>query len=202
MKYSAQICTVSGSYASHNTFPSWNHNAILQETDVGFHHSIAFHSTTGVFNADADGGNTTIGRLLRGREFPATRCFLRLEDRDARQDKALEALLLIQATAGWQGIACPLGHALSRGLSFTGVAQEAPMTGLGDHAEVLARVTLLLATVIFLLVLGIFRAVDRSLRTIMPTRGDTGTSSVRLAASITAHSSAFRAGSHSWCASA
>jgi hypothetical protein len=172
-------------------------NAILQETDVGFHHSIAYHSTTGVFNADADGGNTTIGRLLRRSEFPATRCVLRLEDRDARQDKALEALILIQATAGWQGIACQLCNALISGLYFTGVAQEAHMTGLGDHGEVFARVTLLLATVIFLLVLGIFRAVDRSLSTIMPTRGDTGTPSVRLAASIIAQSSALRAGSSS-----
>jgi hypothetical protein len=146
-------------------------NAILQETDCIFHDPIAFHPTHGMFNADAHGGNTTIGRLLRRREFPATRCVLRLDDRDARQDKALEALLLIQATAGWQGIACQLGHALISGLSFTGVAQAADVTGLGDHEEVFDRVALFLAAVVFLLFLGIGRAMDRSLRAIMPKRG-------------------------------
>jgi hypothetical protein len=146
-------------------------NAILQETDCIFHHPIAFHPTNGVFNADSNGGNTTIGRWLRRREFPATRCFLRLDDRDARQKKSLEALILIQATAGWQGIACQLCNALISGLSFTGVAQEADVTGLVDHEEVFDRVALFLAAVVFLLFLGIGRAMDRSLSAIMPKRG-------------------------------
>ena len=177
-------------------------NAILQETDFVFHNPIAFHPTNGVFNADSDGGNTTVGRFLRWSELPAMRCFLRLDDRDARQEKSLEALLLIQATAGWQGIACQLCNALIRGLSFTGVAQEAHVTGLVDHEEVFERVTLLLATVIFLLVLGICRAVDGSFGTIMKKRAVVGPASVRFAASSVAKSSAVRAGSNSWCASA
>jgi hypothetical protein len=177
-------------------------NAILQETDFIFHNPIAFHPTNGVFNADSDGGNTAIGRFFRRSEFPATRCFLRLEDRDARQEKSLEALILIQAAAGWQGIACQLCHALIRGLSFIGVAQEANVTRLSDHEEVFERVTLLLATVIFLLVLGIFRAVDRSLSTIMPTRGVVDLPSVACVLNIAAHSSAVRAGSSSWSAKA
>ena len=65
---------------------TWFHDgitkAILQETDVVFHHPIAFHPTNGMLNAAADGGNTTIGRLLRRSEFPATRCFLGVDDRD------------------------------------------------------------------------------------------------------------------------
>jgi hypothetical protein len=176
--------------------------AILQETDVVFHNPIAFHSTHGVFNADSDGGDPTIGRFLKRRAFPATRGFLRLEDRDARQDKTLEALILIQASAGWQGIACQLCPALIRGLSFTGVAQEAHLTGLVDHEEVVERVTRLLATVIFLLVLGVFRAVDGSFGPIMQKRAVVGPASVRFAASRVAQSSTVRAGSHSWCASA
>jgi hypothetical protein len=158
-------------------------NAILQETNFVFHNPIAFHPTNGVFNADSDGGYTTSGRLLRRSEFPATRGFLRLDDRNARQVKSLEALILIQATAGWQGIACQLCHALIRGLSFTGMAQEAHLTGLVDHEEVFERVTLLLATVIFLLVLGIFRAVDGSFGPIMKKRGVVDPASVRFAAS-------------------
>jgi hypothetical protein len=177
-------------------------NAILQETNVVFHNPIAFHPTNGVFNAGSNGGHTTIGRLLRRSELPATRCFLGLEDRDPRQEKSLEALILIQATAGWQGIACQLCHALIRGLSVTGVAQATHVTGLVDHEEVFARVTLLLATVIFVLVLGIFWAVDGSFGLIMKKRALVGPASVRFAASSVAQSSAVRAGSNSWCASA
>src|SRR6266498_1616391 len=177
-------------------------NTILQETDYIFHNPITFHPTNGVFNADSDGGDTTIGRFLRRSEFPATRCFLRLEDRDARQDKALEALILIQATAGWQGIACQLCNALIRGLSFTGVAQEAHVTGLVDHEEVFERVTLLLATIIVLLLFGIGRAVDRTFGTIMPKRGGVALPSVACVLNIAANSSAVRAGSSSWSAKA
>ena len=71
------------------------------------------------------------------------------------------------------------------------------MTGLGDHEEVGARVTRLLTAVVVLLVLGIGWTVDGSFRTIMPNRGDKGAPSVRLAANISAHSSALRAGSKS-----
>jgi hypothetical protein len=177
-------------------------NAILQEADGVFHNPIAFHPTNSVFNADADGGNTTIGRLLKRSEFPTTRCFLRLQDRDPRQEESLEALILIQATAGGQGIACQLCNALIGGLAFTGVAQEAHVTGLVDHEDIFERVTLFLATVIFLLVLGIFRAVDGSFGTIMKKKAVWGPASVRFAASSVAKSSAVRAGSNSWCASA
>src|SRR2546422_927143 len=83
--------------------------------------------------ANTGGGNTTIGCLLRRGEFRSTRGFLGLEDGNARQVKSLEALILIQATAGWQGIACQLCHALIRGLPFTSIAQEAHVTGLVDH---------------------------------------------------------------------
>ena len=57
------------------------------------------------------------------------------------------------------------------------------VTGLIDHEEVFERVTRLLATVIFLLVLGIFRAVDRTFGPIMKKRAVVGPASVRFAAS-------------------
>jgi hypothetical protein len=176
-------------------------NTIFQETDFLFHNPLAFHPTNRMFNADSERGTTTMGRVLRRREFPATRGFLRLDDRDAWQEKPLEALLLIQATAGWQGRACQLRNALIRGPPFIGMAPEAHVTGLVAHEEVFARVTLLLAIVIVLLVLGIFRAMDGSCGPIMKTRAVAGPASVRFAASSMAKSSAVRAGSHSWCAS-
>ena len=85
---------------------------VLQKADFVLHDPVAFHPTNGVFNADSEGGNTTIRRLLRGREFSSKRLFLGLDDRDVMQAEALEALILIQLAARWQGIPRQLCHAL------------------------------------------------------------------------------------------
>ena len=111
-----------------------------------------------MFDPDADGRDPTVRRFLRGREFPSTRCFLGLEDRDPIQEESLEALILIQAAARWQGLARQLCQALIRRFAFSGVAHE-------------AQVTRLLATVILLLRCGICRAVDRTCGAIMPKWG-------------------------------
>ena len=170
-------------------------NAIFQEADFVFHDSVAFHPTNGMFNTNSDGGNTAIDRFLRRSKLSARRGFLRLKDRDTMQDKSLEALILIQATAGWQGIACQLGHALIRGFAFTGMAQEAHVTRLVEHEEVVERVTLLLATIKLLLLFGIFRAVDRTFSAIMPKRGVLDLPSAVCGATIAANSADVRAGS-------
>ena len=78
--------------------------------------------------------------------------------------------LSIQVAARWQGIACQLCQTFIRCFTFISRTQEAHVTGLMDHDEVLKRVTLLLATVILLL-LGIFGALNRTFGSIMPKRG-------------------------------
>jgi GNAT superfamily N-acetyltransferase len=177
----------------HNGVP----NPVLQEADFVFHDSIAFHPANGMFDADADGRDPTIGRFFRGREVPSTRCFLGLEDRDPILEESLEALLLIQTAARWQGIARQLRQALIRRFAFTSVAQEANVTRLSDHEEVFERVALLLATVILLLLFGICRAVDRTFGAIMPKRGVVDLPSVACVSNIAANSAAVRAGSSS-----
>ncbi len=175
---------------------------VLQEVDVVLHDSVAFHPTDGVFDPDADGRDPTIRRLLRGREFPSTRCFLRLDDRDVMQAESLEALILIQTAARWQGIPSQLYQALIRGFAFIGVAQKAHVTRLSDHEEVFERGALLLATIVFLWLFGICRAVDRTLGTIMPKRGMVDLPSVACGLNIAANAAAVRAGSRSWSAKA
>jgi hypothetical protein len=91
-----------------------------------------------------------------------------------------------------------IGNALVRHLAFIGRTQETHVTGFIDHEEVFDRVACLLATVILLQVLGIFRAVDGALCTIMPKRGEMDLSFVCVAVSRVANSSAVRAGSKSW----
>ena len=126
-----------------------------------------------------------------------TGLWLRLDDRDPRARIALEPHVVIETTAPWEGIAFQSRQACIVRLPCIGGTQETPRTSRSDPEAVVERLALLLAAVGVLLVLGSGGAVARSLRTIMPTRGATGTPSVRLAASLTAQSSAFRAGSSS-----
>jgi len=175
---------------------------VLQKTDFVLHDPVAFHPTNRVFNPDSEGGNPTIRRLLGGCEFPSTRFFLRLDDGHVLQAEALEAPILIQAAARWQGITSKLRQALIRGFAFRGVAQEAHVTGLGNHEEVFERVTLLLAAVICLWLFGIDWAVDRTFRAIMPKRGVVALPPVAGVLNIAANSAAVRAGSRSWSAKA
>jgi hypothetical protein len=175
---------------------------VLQKADCVLHEPVAFHPTNGVCNTDSDGGHTAIRRLLRGREFPSTRCFLGVDDRDVLQREPLDAPILRQAAARVHGIASALGHALLRSLAFIGVAQEAYVRGLVDHEEVFERVTLLLAAVICLLLFGLGRAVDRTFSAIMPKRGVVELLFVACILNIVANSAAVRAGSSSWSAKA
>ena len=177
-------------------------NPIFQQTDFIFHDPVAFHPTNRVFNTHSGGGNSTIGLLLRQGQFPARWAFLGLEDGDARQEKPLKALILIQATAGWQRIACQFGNGLISGVPFIRVTQEAHVTGLSDHEEVFERVTLLLATVVFLLLFRIGRALNRTFGAIMPKRGVVELPSAVCVSNIAANAAAVRAGSSSWLAKA
>ena len=76
-------------------------NAILQEADFVLHHPIAFHPTNGVCNTDSDRRDRAIGRFLSWGEFTPRRFFLRLDDGDPVEDKALETHILVEATAMW-----------------------------------------------------------------------------------------------------
>jgi hypothetical protein len=109
-------------------------NPILQEADFVLHDPVVFYPTNDVFNPDSDGGNTTIRRFLRGREFSSRRFFLGLDDRDVMPAASLAALILIQTVARRQGIPSQLCQALIRGFPFIGVAQEANVTRLSDHS--------------------------------------------------------------------
>jgi hypothetical protein len=177
-------------------------HSVLQEADLVLHDPVAFDPTHSVFHPDSDGGNTTIRRLLRGREFSSRRFFLGLDDRDVMSAESLDALILIQTAARRQGIPSQLCQALIRGFALIGVVQEANVTRLSDHEEVFERVTLLLAPVIFLWLFGICRAVDRTFGAIMPKRWVVDLPSVACVSNIAANSTAVRAGSRSWSAKA
>jgi hypothetical protein len=174
-------------------------HAILQEADVVFHNPVAFHPANGVFNADADGGKPTIEGFLRRGEFPPTRFPFRLDNRDAGPDESLKPHLLIEITSGGQVIALQLSQDFIVGLPCIGGTQEANLTGCINPKEVFDRMAFLFAAVVFLLVFWIGWAVERSLSTSMPKRGDVGPSVVCLRVRSGANSAAVRAGSSSCC---
>jgi hypothetical protein len=94
-----------------------------------------------------------------------------LDHGDPGEDNALEAHILVEATAVWPGIALQLGQLRIIGLPFVRGTPEAKGTGLLEHDEVLERVALLLAAGVVLLVRGIGGAVERSRSAIRPKRG-------------------------------
>jgi hypothetical protein len=169
-------------------------SAVLHDAYLVFHNPVSFYSNNCVFDTHADGRDHAILRFLRWGEFTPRWLVLRLNDRDLVQHKALESLIVIEVTPAWEAITRQLRQAFVLFLAFNGVTQAADVTGLLDDQQVVDRVALLLAAVVVLLVFGIDWAMDRSLSAIMPTRRGFGTPSVRVAASITVTSSAFRAG--------
>ena len=78
----------------------------------------------------------------------------------------------IETTARRQGVFGQFSQTFILYLPCIGVTPEAHLTRLLDHEEGYDHVAFLLTLVAFLLALGIGWAVDRSLRTLMPTRGD------------------------------
>jgi hypothetical protein len=98
--------------------------------------------------------------------------FLGLHDRQPLTRISLEAHILIEITPRGEGITFQFREAFIIGLPFIRGTQETNLTGRIDYQEVFDRVALLLAAVEFLLVLGIGGAMDWSLSTIMPKRGD------------------------------
>jgi hypothetical protein len=109
----------------------------------------------------------------------------------------LKPQILIETTPVGQGTVGQICQAFIMGFAFTGVAQEAHVTGFVDDQQVFDHVALLLTAVVVLLLLWIVRAMDRPHGTIMPTRGDTDSPFACPVLSRAAQSSAVRAGSRS-----
>jgi hypothetical protein len=172
-------------------------NTILQEADLVFHNAVPFYSTNCVFDTDSDGRDRTIGRFFPWGEFTAPWFFLGLNNGNPIESNTLKPHILIETTPVGQGIAGQICQAFIMGFAFTGVAQEAHVTGFVDDQQVFDRVALLLTAVMVLWLLWILRAMDRPLGTIMPQRGDVESPFACTVLSRAAKSSAVRAGSRS-----
>ena len=75
---------------------------------------------------------------------------------------------MLEVTSACQGITSQIRTAFVMFIACHGDTQEAPVTGLIDDEQGADRVTRLLATVVFLLVLWTGWAIDQARRAIMP----------------------------------
>jgi hypothetical protein len=149
-------------------------NPILPEADLVFHHAVPFYSTNRVFDTDADGRDRTMGRLFPWGEVTAPWLFRGLHHGHPLERHTLTPPILIETTPVGPGRAGPIGQALILGFACTGGAQAAQVTGCVDAQPVFDHVALLLTAVMVLWRLGIGRALERPLGTIMPNRGGRG----------------------------
>jgi hypothetical protein len=172
-------------------------NTILQEAELVFHNTVPFYSTNRVFDTDSDGRERTIGRFFPWGELTTPWFFRGLNDGHPLERKTLNPPILIETTPVGPGIAGQIGQAFIMGFAFTGGAPEAKVTGFVDDQQVFDRVALLLTAVMVSLLFWIVRAMDRPLRTIMPTRGAVDSPFASAVLRNAAKSSAVRAGSSS-----
>jgi hypothetical protein len=135
-------------------------------------------------------------------ELTPTGCLLGWDHRAPVPQKALESPIVRAVTPAWQGLIGQIRAAFVMFLACHRVTHAAPVTGLIEHAEGCDRVARFLAPGVCLWFLWIGRAMARSRRAIMPTRGGGGTHAVCWVASSNAPSAAFRAGSSAGCAHA
>ena len=112
-------------------------NPILQEADFVFHNSVAFHPTNGVFNADADGRDPTIGRFLRRGEFPPTGFFLGWTI-VIPAGQIPESPYLDTGNCRVARYSLPARPCTDQRPCLHRCTQEAHMTGLMNHEEVLS----------------------------------------------------------------
>lgn len=73
---------------------------IFPDTQLIFDNPIAFNSSDGMFNPDAQAGNLAIAGFFFRCKLLATRLLLRLDDGHIRQSKTLKASILAQAAPG------------------------------------------------------------------------------------------------------
>ena len=73
---------------------------IFPDAQLIFNNPIAFYATNGMFDPDAQAGNSAIALFLFGSEFFATRLFHGLDHGHVGQSEALKAGILNQAAPG------------------------------------------------------------------------------------------------------
>jgi hypothetical protein len=166
----------------------------------------AFNPTNGVFDPNTQGGDAPVLGFLRIRQLLPTWFFLRLHDGDAWQREALKSCVLPQPTARWQCIPFHVSDPFIMDAARIGLTQKKNASIRRCQTQVLDTMPLFLSTICFFLLIGIKRPVYRSLGAVMKkSAGSVSAASVfgaRLPAKYLANSSALRAGTASWSASA
>ena len=142
---------------------------------------------------------TTISLFLLCGQRTTTWFLCWLLDPHVFRGKSLKSHVLIEHTVRWKHISFIIRKRLVMPFASVGCTQETDLALLVDQQDVLYRVSLLLATVILHLFIGIYWALDRTFGAIMIKRGSSSSSSEL---SLLAMAEASRAGMTSRLSSA
>ena len=151
-----------------------------------------------MFNPHLLARNLLVFCFLLRRQCSTLRFLHRLPHLYTCYRKPLEPSILVQAASFWQDIPFIINQCLVMPLSRKCVAQKANATLLVDQYDVLDRVTLLLSTVVFALLIVPQRSLDRAFGAIMIKKG----TSYFTSCSYSCRTVAKRAGSTSRCCKA
>jgi hypothetical protein len=172
-------------------------------TDDIVNDTIYFYTANTVLDQHPDVRYPAIVGFFVIGQCSALRLLLRLQHDHARQAEALKPAILPKHTALRQPVLGFFRNPFIMRFAFIGRAQEEdPPTRIhNDH--ILDRMVFLLATVVDLLLISIFRSCYRSFGSIMAKKGGaSGSNGVVSACKWAANSAAVRAGSKRWLAKA
>ena len=188
----AEIMQPAGDFHHHVT------DTVLPVANFVLDDTTTLHTTDGVLNPHFLARNATILFFLLLREFTTTGLLRWLSNSYRHHSKALKPHVLIEGTISRQHIGFIINNGFFVPFSCMCWAQVLNDTRLSNQQNVFYRVAFLLSTVIFLLLIRVYRSLDRTFSTIMVKKGGLSDDAVSGSGRIVA----FREGRASTCCKA
>ncbi len=161
----AKIMQPAGNFHHHVT------DAVLPVADFVLHDPAALHPTDRMLNPHFLACNAAVLFFLFQREVATTGLLHWLAHRHRRDSKSLKPPVLIERTIRRQTIRCIINNRFLMPFSCIRWAHVLNDTRRSNQQNILYRVTFLLSTVIFLLLIGIYRSLDGTFGAIMVKKG-------------------------------
>jgi hypothetical protein len=146
-------------------------DTVLPVAEFVLHDATALHAAHRMLNPHFFACNTTVLFFLLHGAFPSTWLLRWLSYRHRRDRKPLKPHVLIEDTVGRQFIRFVVNDGFFMPFSCMRGAQVLNSTRFSNQQDIFYGVAFLLATVIFLLFIRVYRSLDRTLGAIMVKKG-------------------------------
>ena len=146
-------------------------DTVLPVADFVLHDAAPLHAAHRMLNPHFFACNTTVLFFLRHGEFPSPWLLRWLPDRHRRDRKSLKPHVLIEDTVRRQYIRFVVNDGFFMPFSCMRRAQVLDSTACSNQQDIFYGVAFLLATVIFLLFIRIYRSLDWAFGAIMVKKG-------------------------------